>query len=151
MTGTLPRRAFDGDSTIAVGAAADRGRHRVVPGRAHLSRNGLRGDSRPRDPTLTARSRVWLDAGRHLFGGAAYAAFSALAFEAIGNGAIATKYNLLASLVNASIVYTTRADSLAHARWGGRGVLVVDTAMTAGAVAVLVVATLGAAQWRAAR
>ncbi len=97
----------------------------------------------PRSPatyvTFTLVYQVW--------NGVAYAAFSALAFETIGKGAVATKYNLLASLVNASIVYTTRVDSSAHARWGGRGVLLADAAMTTAAILVLLV-IVAAARWR---
>jgi MFS family permease len=71
------------------------------------------------------------------FNGAAFAAFSAFAFEIAGRESVATKYNILASLANTSIAYTTRADGAAHARWGARGVLLVDAAMTAAGIAVL--------------
>jgi PAT family beta-lactamase induction signal transducer AmpG len=69
--------------------------------------------------------------------GLAFAAFSAFAFETIGLGAVATKYNVLASLVSVSIMYTTRVDSLAHARWGGTGVLLTDAAMTGAGIVLL--------------
>jgi PAT family beta-lactamase induction signal transducer AmpG len=69
--------------------------------------------------------------------GLAFAAFSAFAFETIGLGAVATKYNVLASLVSVSIIYTTRVDSLAHARWGGAGVLFTDAAMTGAGIVAL--------------
>ena len=71
------------------------------------------------------------------FTGMAYAAFAAFAFETVGKNAVATKYNILASLVNASIVYKTRLDSGAHGRWGGSGVLLTDAAITAVGIAVL--------------
>ena len=79
------------------------------------------------------------------FNAVAFAAFSAFAFEVAGRGAVATKYNILASLVNTSISYMTRVDGAAHTRWGGSGVLLADAAMTgAGIVAlVLVVAWSG--------
>ncbi len=72
------------------------------------------------------------------FNGLSFAAFSAFAFETVGGGAVASKYNVLASLVNASIVYATRVDSLAHGRWGGGGVLLTDAALTACGIAVLI-------------
>ena len=71
------------------------------------------------------------------FNGVAFAAFSAFAFEIAGKGAVATKYNVLASLVNISIAYTTRVDGAAHARWGGSGVLLADAAMTGAGILVL--------------
>jgi PAT family beta-lactamase induction signal transducer AmpG len=62
--------------------------------------------------------------------GMAYAAFSAFAFETAGKSGVATKYNILASLVNLSIVFKTRVNGGAHARWGGSGVMLMDAAIT---------------------
>jgi MFS family permease len=73
------------------------------------------------------------------FNGVAFAAFSAFAFEVAGEGAVATKYNVLASLANTSIAYMTRLDGAAHAHWGGSGVLWVDASMTGVGIAVLAV------------
>jgi hypothetical protein len=70
------------------------------------------------------------------FNGFSFAAFSALAFETVGRGAVVTKYNILASLVNLSIVYATRIDARAHARFGGAGVLLTDASLTGVAIAV---------------
>jgi hypothetical protein len=80
--------------------------------------------------------------GYQALNGMSFAAFSALAFEAAGRGAVATKYNVLAGLVNASIAYTTRVDGAAHQRWGGSGVLVADAAMTGVGVVVFALAVL---------
>ena len=71
------------------------------------------------------------------FNGAAFAAFSAFAFEIAGRESVATKYNILASLANMSIAYTTRADGAAHAKWGARGVLLADAALTGAGIALL--------------
>ncbi|HEY4011783.1 MAG TPA: MFS transporter [Polyangiaceae bacterium] len=71
------------------------------------------------------------------FNGAAFAAFSAFAFEIAGHASVATKYNILASLANTSISYTTRADGAAHARWGARGVLLADATLTGAGIALL--------------
>jgi MFS transporter, PAT family, beta-lactamase induction signal transducer AmpG len=73
------------------------------------------------------------------FNGVAFAAFSTFAFEMAGKGAVATKYNVLASLANTSIAYMTRIDGAAHTRWGGSGLLLTDAAMTGAAIAVLTV------------
>jgi MFS family permease len=84
--------------------------------------------------------------------GAAFAAFSAFAFETAGTVAVATKYNVLASLANVAITYSTRIDGAAHARWGPSGLLLTDAALTAGGIGLLtvvVVATRG--RKRAAR
>jgi PAT family beta-lactamase induction signal transducer AmpG len=77
------------------------------------------------------------------FTGMAYASFSAFAFETAGKQAVATKYNILASLMNASIFFKTRANGAGHARWGASGVLLTDATLTlvgilaVGAAAVL--------------
>jgi PAT family beta-lactamase induction signal transducer AmpG len=62
--------------------------------------------------------------------GMAYASFSAFAFETAGRQSVATKYNILASLMNASIFFKTRANSTGHARWGASGVLLTDATLT---------------------
>ncbi len=51
-----------------------------------------------------------------LFNGMAFAAFSAFVLETIGQGSVATKYNIFASLANIAIGYMTRIDSSAYAR-----------------------------------
>jgi hypothetical protein len=81
----------------------------------------------------------------NMFLGAAYAAFSAFAYATIGKGAVATKYNILASLVNLSISSKLRALGAASKWRGSSGLLVTDAAITLGAIAVLlaVIATAG--------
>ena len=61
--------------------------------------------------------------------GLAYAGFSAVALEAIGLGAAATKYNLFASLSNIPIGYMTAVDGWAAARWGPGGMLHTEAAV----------------------
>jgi len=68
--------------------------------------------------------------------GLTYAAFSAVVLEAIGHGAVATKYNLFASLSNMPIGYMTFVDGWAHTKWGPDGMLYTEAAI---AVAGLVV------------
>ena len=55
--------------------------------------------------------------------GACYAAYSAAVLEAIGKGAAATKFNLLASISNIPIAVMTTWDGTAHDRYGADGML----------------------------
>jgi hypothetical protein len=82
--------------------------------------------------------------------GLAYGAFTGFVLEAIGRGAVATKYNALASLSNIPIWYMTIVDGAASERWGPGVMLLVDAASeVAGAVAFLLAAYL--LVWRPAR
>lgn len=58
-----------------------------------------------------------------LLSGWAWAAFSGATLEAIGQGAAATKYNVLACLSNIPITYMTLVDGAARMRWGPAGML----------------------------
>jgi MFS family permease len=60
--------------------------------------------------------------------GLAYGAFTGFVLEAIGRGAVATKYNALASLSNVPIWYMTELDGRASERWGPDAMLFVDAA-----------------------
>jgi PAT family beta-lactamase induction signal transducer AmpG len=60
--------------------------------------------------------------------GLAYGAFTGFVLEAIGRGAAATKYNVLASLSNIPIWYMTRLDGWASERWSPSIMLLVDAA-----------------------
>jgi hypothetical protein len=66
----------------------------------------------------------------NLFLGTAYAGFSAFAYATIGKGAVATKYNILASLSNLSISYKLRILGAASKSHGPSGVLITDAAIT---------------------
>jgi len=72
--------------------------------------------------------------------GMSYAGFSAVTLEAIGRGAAATKYNLLASLSNMPIAYVTWVDGWAYSRSGATAMLHVDAA--AGLVGLLLFAAV---------
>lgn len=61
--------------------------------------------------------------------GFTYAAFSAFVLEAIGKGAAATKYSVLASLSNFPIYYMTNLDGWAHDRWGSTGMLFTEATL----------------------
>src|SRR5262249_26109989 len=60
--------------------------------------------------------------------GVAYGAFTGFVLEAIGRGAAATKYNVLASLSNIPIWYMTRLDGWVSERWNPGIMLLVDAA-----------------------
>lgn len=67
--------------------------------------------------------------------GLTYAGFSSLVLEAIGRGAAATKYSLLASLANMPIALMTFVNGWSHERWGSAVMLYGEAA--AGVAAVL--------------
>jgi MFS transporter, PAT family, beta-lactamase induction signal transducer AmpG len=61
--------------------------------------------------------------------GFTYAAFTAVALEAIGRGAAATKYNLMASAANVPIAGLTWLDGQAYERWGAGWMLLTETVL----------------------
>lgn len=74
--------------------------------------------------------------------GLSYAGFSAVALEAIGTGAAATKYSLFASLSNIPIGYMTAIEGWAAARWESSGLLYAESAI--GVVALAFFASVAA-------
>jgi len=73
--------------------------------------------------------------------GLAYGAFTGFVLEAIGRGAVATKYNALASLSNIPIWYMTEVDGRASEAWGPDVMLFVDAATEiAGVIVFLTIA-----------
>ena len=72
------------------------------------------------------------------FNGVAIAGFTGLVLETIGGGAVATKYNIFASLANIAISYVIRLDGVAQGRWGAEGMFYTDAALTFAGIAVLV-------------
>jgi len=66
--------------------------------------------------------------------GACYAAYSASVLEAIGKGAAATKFNLLASVSNIPIAVMTTVDGSMHDRHGTTGMLFGEAALAVLAV-----------------
>lgn len=76
--------------------------------------------------------------------GFCYAAFGAVVLEAIGKGAAATKYNLLASVANMPIAYMTIVDGWGQEKWGSNGMLYTEAACAAIAVAVFALAVAAA-------
>jgi MFS family permease len=73
--------------------------------------------------------------------GIVFAGFSAVVLEAIGTGAAATKFSLMASLANLPAVYMTWLDGHIQTRWGSNALLFTDAAFgIVGAAIFLVVA-----------
>jgi MFS family permease len=68
--------------------------------------------------------------------GACYAAYSAVVLEAIGHGAAATKFNLMASIANVPVLLMTQGDGWLHDRGGANLMLYGEAAC--GVLAVLV-------------
>jgi hypothetical protein len=56
--------------------------------------------------------------------------------EAIGKGAAATKYNLLASISNMPIAYMTIVDGWGQEKWGSGGMLYTEAACALAGVAL---------------
>jgi predicted MFS family arabinose efflux permease len=77
--------------------------------------------------------------------GLSYAGFSAVALEAIGLGAAATKYTLFASLSNMPIMLMTVIDGAAHTRWGAAGMLYTEAAFGVAGLAVFIAVTAATA------
>ena len=61
--------------------------------------------------------------------GACYAGYSAVVLEAIGKGAAATKFNLLAAVSNVPVAAMTDIDGLFHDRYGTNGMLFGEAAV----------------------
>ena len=61
--------------------------------------------------------------------GFGFAAWGAVVLEAIGKGAAATKYNILAGIANFPIIYLTKMDGWAQTRWGSTGMLLTEAAV----------------------
>ncbi len=79
--------------------------------------------------------------------GACYGAFSALTLEAIGQGAAATKYNLIASAANLPIMLMTLVEGQAQARWGSTGMLYVEALCAVFAAALYTAVVFGTRRW----
>ena len=69
--------------------------------------------------------------------GAAAAAFTSLVLETIGHGAVATKYNIFASVANFAVTYSIRIDGRAQTHWGANGMFLTDAALTFVGIAVM--------------
>jgi PAT family beta-lactamase induction signal transducer AmpG len=74
--------------------------------------------------------------------GLSYAAYSAVTLEAIGQGAAATKFNLISSISNAPILVVTLVDGWAETRWGAGGMLLVEAGL-----GVIAIAIFGVVAW----
>jgi PAT family beta-lactamase induction signal transducer AmpG len=68
--------------------------------------------------------------------GFCYGAYSAVTLEAIGQGAAATKFNLISSLSNVPILVVTLVDGWAETKFGATGMLYTEAAMGLAGVAV---------------
>lgn len=79
--------------------------------------------------------------------GACFAAYCALTLEAIGKGAAATKYNLIASVANMPILVMTLVDGQAQKAFGSGGMLVTEAACAIAAAALYVGVAYGTRGW----
>ena len=74
--------------------------------------------------------------------GFCFAAFGAVVLEAIGKGAAATKYNILAGVANVPIIYLTKIDGWAQTRWGSTAMLLTEAAVAVAGTGVFVLFAL---------
>jgi MFS family permease len=74
------------------------------------------------------------------FLGGAFAAFTAFVLETIGQGAVATKYNIFASLANLAIKYMIQLDGRFHTLYGSNGMLYGDAVATFASIVFLLIA-----------
>jgi MFS family permease len=68
--------------------------------------------------------------------GFCYGAYSAVTLEAIGQGAAATKFNLISSISNVPILVVTLVDGWAETKFGATGMLWTEAALGVAAVAL---------------
>jgi len=69
-----------------------------------------------------------------------YSAFSAFVLEIVGGqegAAASTRYTLFTAAANGAIAYVNWLDGRGYAKWGPRGLLVVDAALNLGGIVVL--------------
>jgi len=92
----------------------------------------------PRSPEMF----VLFTLGYAFLTGFTYAAFTAVTLETIGQGAAATKYNLLACVSNVPIAYMTYLNGVAHEQWGSGGMLYFEAALGVAAVAFFALVAL---------
>lgn len=81
--------------------------------------------------------------------GFCYASWGAVVLEAIGKGAAATKYNLLASISNMPIAYMTIVDGWGQEKWGSGGMLYTEAVCGVAAVALFAIIAMAVGQMRA--
>lgn len=70
--------------------------------------------------------------------GLAYGAYSAVVLESIGQGAAATKFNLISSISNVPLLVVTLVDGWAQSRWGSGGMLIGETVIGLAGIALYV-------------
>jgi len=86
----------------------------------------------------TQATFIWFVCAYMILTGFCYAAFGAVVLEAIGTGAAATKYNILASIANVPIIYLSILDGKAHETWGAAGMLFTDALLPVIGTAVFI-------------
>lgn len=83
--------------------------------------------------------------------GMTYAAFSGVVLEAIGRGAAATKYNLLASLSNIPTAYVTFIDGWVHTRHGAPAMLQTEAALGFVGLILFIAVSMATARMKSSR
>jgi PAT family beta-lactamase induction signal transducer AmpG len=92
----------------------------------------------PRTPQMFAVCAIAYGAAT----GLAFAGYAALTLEAIGAGAAATKYNLLASVSNVPLLYVAAIEGPIQTRFGSSAMLLTEAGLAAVAAALFSVVAL---------
>ena len=79
--------------------------------------------------------------------GACFAGYGALTLEAIGQGAAATKYNLISSVANMPILVMVLVDGQAQKRFGSGGMLLTEAAFAVAAAILYVGVAYATRRW----
>jgi predicted MFS family arabinose efflux permease len=91
----------------------------------------------PRTPgALVGLALLW-----NLCYGVAFASFCAFVLDTVGRGAVATKYNVFASLGNQAIAYMSFLDGRGYKAFGPVGLFLTDAALTSGGIVLLLAMT----------
>ena len=92
---------------------------------------------------MTPATYAWGTLTYSFANGIAFAAFAGLVLELVSHGAaVATKYTLFTAVSNQAISYVTWLDARASGRWGTRGSVAFDGAITFAGIGILVVMVL---------
>jgi MFS transporter, PAT family, beta-lactamase induction signal transducer AmpG len=92
---------------------------------------------------MTPATYAWGTLTYSFANGIAFAAFAGMVLEMVSHGAaVATKYTMFTALSNQAISYVTWLDARASGRWGTRGSVAFDGAITLVGIGILMVMVL---------
>jgi hypothetical protein len=96
----------------------------------------------------TPAAWIWSSLGYAAVIAACYTAYSAVVLEAIGQGAAATKFNLMASVSNIPVFYMPLIDAALHDRFGANAMFFGETSISIAAALVFGLVVVATRRWR---